>query len=385
MSESDLTIAIGAGPHDRRDCPVAVPWPAGRPLPAAPELIDAATGRRLPAQRGAGEGGQSILSWIEPELPARASRTYQVVEGQGAAGGMRLADARDGLLEVRHGGRLLTAYHYGAGLARPFLYPLLGPGDRPVTRPVDAPAPGTRGFDHVHHRSVWVAHGDVNGSDNWSEEAGHGRTVHRSFLLREEGPIYARFTAAGQWVSVAGQPVLDEVRRTTVYRPIAGDRLLLDVDLTLTAAHGAVRFGDTKEGGLLSVRVAPTMTGDRGGLIETSYGALTEAETWGRPAQWCDYSGAAGEADPSIVGIAIFDHPLNPRHPTHWHVRDYGLMTANPFGLSAFYAGTARDGSLELPDGKALTFRYRLAVHLGRAAEGGVRAAYLDYAYPPAP
>jgi len=45
-------------------------------------------------------------------------------------------------------------------------------------------------------------------------------------------------------------------------------------------------------------------------------------------ADWCDYYGSIGG---KTVGIAMFDHPSNPRHPTTWHVRDYGLFAANPF------------------------------------------------------
>jgi hypothetical protein len=382
-TDSGATLTVKAGPHDRRDCPVSVLWPAGRSLPASVELLDDATGRRISAQRGAAEGGGSLLSWIEPHLPAGASRTYRVVEGVATTEGVALVDAEGGLLDVRAGDQLITSYHYKQGLARPFLHPLIGPAERPVTRHVDLAQRQTPEFDHIHHRSVWVAHGDVNGTDNWSEERGHGRTAHRAFVLREAGPVYARFAAEGQWLTASGQPLLDELRRITVYRRLSDERLLLDLDVTLTAAHGPVRFGDTKEGGLLSVRVASTMTGARGGLIENSYGALTETEAWGRPAQWCDYSGPAGESDPAVVGIAVLDHPLNPRHPTHWHVRDYGLMTANPFGLATFYSDPSRDGSLQLPAGNALTFRYRMVIHPGNAAQGAVRAAYLDYAYPP--
>ena len=56
---------------------------------------------------------------------------------------------------------------------------------------------------------------------------------------------------------------------------------------------------------------------------------------WGKRADWVDYYGnVAGE----IVGIAIFDHPKNLRHPTYWHARSYGLLAANPFGLREFTA-----------------------------------------------
>lgn len=325
----------------------------------------------------------ALLCWMESDLPAGTTRPYRIVAGDPdpESAGMRLVDVPGDVLEVRDGARLLTAYHYGRDVARPCLYPVLGPGGRGLTRSLDATPGDEHDFDHPHHRSLWVAHGDVNGADNWSEEPGHGRTVHREFRLREEGPVYARFVALARWVTAAGTPLLDETRRVTIYRPAPDERVLLDIDLTLHAAYGSIRFGDTKEAALLSVRVAPSMQGDRGGQIENSSGALTEAETWGRPAQWCDYSGDVG--DGRIAGIAVLDHPSNPRHPTHWHVRGYGLMTANPFGLSDFYDDPARDGALDLAPGESLTWRYRIVIHGGRASDGQVRGAYLDYAYPP--
>ena len=54
------------------------------------------------------------------------------------------------------------------------------------------------------------------------------------------------------------------------------------------------------------------------GHIVNADGLATEKEAWGKPANWCDYSGEiAGEK----LGIAILDHPANPHHPVRWHVR----------------------------------------------------------------
>jgi len=142
-----------------------------------------------------------------------------------------------------------------------------------------------------------------------------------------------------------------------------------------------VRLGDTKEGGVLSVRVAQSMEGRRGGRIRNAHGAVTEAETWGKRAAWCDYSGVV---DGHTVGIALFDHPSNFRHPTYWHVRDYGLMTSNPFGLS-FFEGQGHDGTHVIPAGANLTFRHRILIHAGDAATGDVRDQYLNWAFAPAP
>ena len=123
------------------------------------------------------------------------------------------------------------------------------------------------------------------------------------------------------------------------------------------------------------------MNGGVGGRIENSYGAIGEREAWGKRASWCDYSGQVGAR---TVGIAVFDHPRNVGYPTYWHVRDYGLMTANPFALSQFLADSTLDGSWVLPAGERTTFRYRVFVHAGNAAEGDVKDKYLDWVYPPA-
>ena len=67
---------------------------------------------------------------------------------------------------------------------------------------------------------------------------------------------------------------------------------------------------------------------DKDGAIVNSYGGSQEMETWGKRAHWCDY---VGPVNGKTVGITIMDSPGNFRYPTYWHVRDYGLMTANPF------------------------------------------------------
>ena len=56
-------------------------------------------------------------------------------------------------------------------------------------------------------------------------------------------------------------------------------------------------------------------------------------EMWGKRAKWVDYWAPISG---NTVGIAIFDHPSNPRHPTWWHARHYGLVAANPFGVHDF-------------------------------------------------
>ena len=79
------------------------------------------------------------------------------------------------------------------------------------------------------------------------------------------------------------------------------------------------------------------------------------------------------------IGIAIFDHPENPRHPTWWHVRDYGLFSANPFGVHDFEKKPKHTGDYTLEAGKSLTFRYRFYYHEGDEVQAKVAERYSDY------
>jgi hypothetical protein len=84
------------------------------------------------------------------------------------------------------------------------------------------------------------------------------------------------------------------------------------------------------------------------------------------------------------VGITLMDHPTNPRYPTHWHVRDYGLMTANPFGLHDFYGDTnTHRGDWTIPAYESRNFLYRVLLHRGGTAESAIRERYHDFVNPP--
>jgi hypothetical protein len=81
------------------------------------------------------------------------------------------------------------------------------------------------------------------------------------------------------------------------------------------------------------------------------------------------------------VGVAIFDHPSNPRHPTWWHVRDYGLFCANPFGRAQFEKlPDKKAGEFKIPAGQSVAFRYRFYWHEGDEKQGKVAERYRDYA-----
>jgi hypothetical protein len=121
-------------------------------------------------------------------------------------------------------------------------------------------------------------------------------------------------------------------------------------------------------------------TGERddGASAAAAKTARREAATWGKRAAWCDYH---GPVDGKLVGIAIMDHPTNPRHPTWWQVRDYGLFAANPFGQHDFEAlKNQRAGELKILAGQNVRFRYRVVFHEGDEQQARIAALYDEYA-----
>ncbi len=376
MGSKGYRISLQAGRHKRRSCPMTLSLPEN--LDEKAWELRTADDSPLPLQVLPNGTGVFML----PSLPAGATLDLTLLprEDKEGASPPRVAILDDSqAISITVDGNSLTTYHYSDVPARPYFYPLLTSEGLEVTRafPMRADVAG-ESKDHPHHRSLWIAHGDVNGIDNWSEETGHGSTRHDAVLTASSGDVCGQFTTTGTWMAPSGQSLLTQRLEVTAWATPPEFRLL-DFTIDLTAEQDSVLFGDTKEGGILSVRIVGTMDVPRGGQIENSYGGLDEVETWGKSAHWCDYSGPVAE---TIQGLAVMDHPLSFRYPTHWHVRNYGLMTANPFGYAA-YTGGVKHGEHRLAKGETLLFRYRLVIHTGDAGTADIRSRYLDFVSPP--
>lgn len=285
---------------------------------------------------------------------------------------------------VKVEGKPFTEFVYGADVPRSFLYPLLAPDGTRLTR--DYPMADTPGEeqDHPHHRSLWFAHGSVGGVDFWAEKADTGKVILTSLDEASSGEVGV-IRARHRWESAEKKLVAtDEV---TIRIQAVPQGRLLDYEITLHALKDApLVFGDTKEG-TMAVRVPLWMTLTHKfkgkqvpgqGKLVTSTGDENTA-VWGKRAPWADYS---APHNGKVYGIAIFDHPKNPRHPTWWHARDYGLFAANPFGRHDFEGlkDQPHIGDLTVPAGQSVTFRYRLYIHEGDTASAGVAERYRTYA-----
>jgi hypothetical protein len=72
-------------------------------------------------------------------------------------------------------------------------------------------------------------------------------------------------------------------------------------------------------------------------------------------ATWCDLSGKLDGGLEQTGGVAIFDHPDNPRHPTPW----YGATGPGHYFNAAFLFHEP----MSVARGQTLAFRYRVLVH----------------------
>ena len=159
----------------------------------------------------------------------------------------------------------------------------------------------------------------------------------------------------------------------------------LDVRVTIHATEGDVTFKDTKEG-TFGVRTHPNLRLDREGEEFASMTGIAvnsegdqNHDLWGKRARWVDYSGSI---DGQSLGVAMFDHPANPRHPTWWHARNYGLVAANPFGIHDFenLPNKPSRGDFTIKKGETAAFLYRVLLHRGDAKQADVARHYQQFA-----
>jgi len=249
----------------------------------------------------------------------------------------------------------VARYHFGAGLRRPFIFPVVGPSGRSLTRMGHPQDP----VSHSHHNSVWIAHNSVNGVSFWDDRAKGKIVCQKVEKYVDEGGI-SSITSLNYWIDEGqgGKALLWDRRRVTV-QLLEKNEMLVLIDLQLmtpTKSVEPVTLGKTPFG-LVGVRMAKTIgVNDGGGEIRNSEGKSGEKDVFWQAAKWVDYSGPIREK--VTEGITLMDHPANPNHPSVFHVRADGWM-----GTSLTHAAER-----VIEPGKPLRLRYGLYVHAEKPA-----------------
>jgi len=248
----------------------------------------------------------------------------------------------------------VTRWHFSDLAPRPYFFPVIGPSGQCLTRMGHPGAP-----NHDHHRSFWFAHSDLLGIDFWSETTA-SRIRQSQWYAIEDGDEAARIAFELVWTDGHDpQPLLKQDVFATLRAAPQGWTLELQSDFRATAE--GVEFRQSNFG-VLGLRVAKSLSVVfGGGVITGASGARGEAELFGKPNRWIDYSGplytAAGE---TREGLALVDHRQNPGNqdagrPASWHCREDGWMGPS----------LSRDKSILVPRDQPLTCRYLLYVHAG--------------------
>ena len=255
----------------------------------------------------------------------------------------------------------ITRYHFDSGLNRPFLFPVIGPVGRSLTRMGHPHDPES----HSHHNSVWISHHDVGGVDFWSD-GGKGKIRHRRIVKYEDHGERSSITTENEWIADKTKVLLLETRRISV-ELLKNDEWLMVIDMEFKAKGKEITLGKTPFG-MLGVRMAKTIgVNGGGGMIRNSEEAINEKEVFWKRAGWVDYSGAV--TNEKSEGITLFDHPDNPNFPSHFHVRNDGWM-----GASLTFEGP-RKIQPDIP----LRLRYGLYVHSDMKAKEAIETKWKQF------
>ena len=260
---------------------------------------------------------------------------------------------------------------------KPYLWPLRTASGIIVTR--HYPMVEGETMDHPWHHGLYFAHGAVSDTDFWNTEVSNpdpkkGHMALKKMLETKGGAKSGTIKASFEGFNPSNKLLMTEMRTITFYSD--PQLRIIDYEITIDPVPGQkLTFQDTKEG-TFGMRLATALSEDKGGKMVNAEGKETEKNVWGKRSPWVDYY---GQLDGQTVGVAIMDNPKNPRYPTYWHARAYGLFAANPFGVGNFTGDKSQNGNLTVEPGQHLTFRYRVVVHAGDVRSANIAALYSKY------
>ena len=247
-----------------------------------------------------------------------------------------------------------------AARKRPFLHPVATPSGHVLTR--DAPE------DHPWHHGLWFTIKLVNDENFWEEYDAYG-------VLRHQGrPAVEGTTVRGtlQWIRPDRETIAVIEERSFTHVDLGPDAFAIDLDTSLRPTVDTVfdRTPYTTWGGYggLALR-GPGDWADTRLLLA---GGTPQERVIGEPAPWCDLSNAE-------AGIALLDHPDNPRFPTPF----YGSTRAATYGDEGWSnflnAAFLFHEPLTVAAGDELRMRHRVIVHDGAWEADRLTTAHRDW------
>jgi len=310
---------------------------------------------------------------------------------------------QSGKIDVIIGRELVTTYLYSPELTKPVLVPVRTPSGIQVTRrwPLTELEGGS--MDHLHHIGLFFCVDKVNGTNFWNYYRNPGgkepKIKHVKFERIAGGDGRGQLQTVSHWIDKKEQFVLEEKRSMTFIAGQSNSEYAIDFDIDLTAQVEKVVFEDIEEG-VLAVRLSDYLReGERSvslhegdkppkedvsgtGRYFSSSGDETAKNIWGKRHRWVAVQGVkAGK----VVGVAILNHPASINYPTYWHVRDYGLMSANPLGQGDFQRQSKYKKNpviplkLTLEKGRTVHFRFLVIVYEGARTKEQIEERFREF------
>jgi hypothetical protein len=307
-------------------------------------------------------------------------------------------------IDVMVGGELFMSYLYDPKLPKPSWVPVCTPSGIPVSRRYPLTELKGGSMDHEHHVGLFFTVDGVNGTNFWNYyKNSDGKEPKIKHIKVEEmsgGKGEGKLVTRAQWIDKKGKFVLAE-KKTMVLR--AGEHEnMLDCSIDLTAQEEKVVFEDIEEGvfalrlsdylreSKASVKLRPGGSVPKENVAGTgryfsSNGDETAKKVWGKRARWVALQGVRKD---KVVGVAILNHPASINYPTYWHVRDYGLFSANPLGQGDFQRQRPKAYRknkviplrLMLEPGETVHFRFLLIVYEGVRTPEQIEQRFREFA-----
>ena len=288
-------------------------------------------------------------------------------------------------VDIKIGGKHFTSYVYGNEHPKPMLVPLLSPSGIEVTRRNPLVKIKGGSDDHQHHVGIFFAVDKVNGINFWNNIVPLPQIKHFKTTEMANGIGKGKLATVMHWIDQNGKILLEESRTMVFLADENEDEYAIDFSIDLTARQNKVVFEDIEEG-VFAIRVAdylregdsklrlnpgdplPEESISGTGRYFSSNGDETAKNVWGKRARWVALQGVRKS---KVVGVAILNHPASINYPTYWHVRSYGLFSANPLGQGDFQRQSRYKKNpviplrLTLKQGQKVHFRFLVIVYEG--------------------
>lgn len=234
-------------------------------------------------------------------------------------------------------------------------------------------------WDHVWHRGIWFSWKYINGVNYWEETAEGKEDGVTQFVPPESvqmNPLGVTIVTCYCYYPPGGTPVLSEERRVRIDIPTEKSYYRADWTFTFQAGEKEVVLDrtpiepGTPWGGYggFSWRAARSL----GNFHALNSEGQRDKEVEHQRARWATLWGQSDGGRNLLAGVAILDHPSNPRHPSYWRcILDPGFGYLNPCPIQW--------EPLTLNPGEETSFRYRMLIYTGEPAVEVIEKEFRDF------